>query len=457
MRFRVVGGPTDEAGATESRSAEAAWPLDWTSARHNAASTPAPFQALTRIPPSPLAHDLTDIAVAVYLADIAAQRGTREAWVREIAIDIPVRDPDFWDRGSDDLRHLLYVLTRDNFSFRFRQQASSPSADTVPGGEDGAPAGGAPGVDCVCLLSGGLDSFAGAAMLLHTGRRPLLVSHRSGNPTAEAAQRRVVAALERLAPGQSQWVGVRVAPAGNGARALPFPPPDRRESSRRARSFLFMALGAAAAQVTGVSEVYLCENGTLTAALPLTPARTGSLSTRSTHPLAVKQFTELAVRAGLGCVIVNPFVHQTKGEVVGEFLRPLVPPARILQSESCWAAGRQNRPCGGCIPCLLRRLALLAAGVGDEACMVDVLAAPERYRGSESYSNLVDLLTQAAAFLERSDVELVREYPQLLDLSAAGLEIGDTLRTLRRQAGEVQAVLEAHFPAAAALLETAVR
>ena len=420
--------------------------LDWASDRRNALRDMVSIESMAATSLPPLIADLLDIGAAVYLTDIASPRGALEEWVRTIEIEIPVRDPAFWTAAAPDLIHLLYILTHDNITLTFRAR-QEPAAPPVGG------PGAHPDVDCVCLLSGGLDSFAGAVMLAHTGRRPLLVSHQSGNPTAESAQRQAVAALERLAPGRATWLGARVAPFHPGPTALPFPPPEAREPSRRARSFLFMVLGAAAAHAVGASEAYLCENGVLTAALPLTPARSGSLSTRSTHPAAIRLFSEITARAGLSCEIVNPFVHQTKGEVIRTFLKPLVPPADILQTVSCWSAGRQNRQCGGCVPCLLRRIGLLSAGLPDEACMTDVLTTPEQHRGTDAYGNLVDMLTQAATFLGRTDFDLLIEYPQLLDLEVSGVSVEDTLRTLKRHAAEVFSVVGEHFPATARLLK----
>jgi 7-cyano-7-deazaguanine synthase in queuosine biosynthesis len=419
------------------------WELDWTSPRRNATCDLTGLRSPGAVGRGDILADLLDLACALYLADIATPRGRAEEWVRTISLDIPLRDPQFWASTQDTLLHLLYTLTRDNWRLRFHQRIPS---------EEPAPTAHVPDVDCVCLLSGGLDSMAGAAMLLHTGRRPLLVSHSSGNPTVGTAQRQTVAALERLAPGRLQTVMARVEPHLSGRQALPYPPPEMRENSRRVRSLLFLALGVMAAHAAEVSEVYLCENGILTAALPLTPARSGSLSTRSTHPLALQLLGEILELADCDCNILNPFVHQTKGEAVRTFLKPPFSPSENLQTVSCWAAGRQNRQCGGCIPCLLRRIALLASGLPDEAYMMDVLGSPEQYRGTDAYGNLVDLLTQTAEMFARTDFELLVEHPQLLDLESSGLSVMDTVKTLRRHAAEVQHVVLSHFPASAALL-----
>ena len=442
VQFAVVNGMPQ--GAVPAQSGDDAWHLDWDSDRRNAARDLSSLCAISRVPCPPVLEDLLDIATAVYLADIASPRGTLQEWVRDIQISVPVRDLEFWLNAHGDLTYLLYTLTRDNISIQFHQhEHTEPSLPPPP-----TPV---PDVDCVCLLSGGLDSFAGAAMLLHTGRTPLLLSHQSGNPATEAAQRQVVASLERLAPGQATWVGLRIAPSRATSHTLPFPPPASRENSRRARSILFMAMAATAAHAVGVPEAYMCENGILTAALPLTPARTGSLSTRSTHPVAIKLFADILSAADLACDILNPFTHQTKAEIIRTFLKPLIPPAEIAQTLSCWAAGRHHRQCGGCIPCILRRISLLAAGLADEAYMIDVLATPQEHRGTDAYGNLVDLITQAATLLGRTDLDILLEFPQLLDLEVADVSVQDTLRALKRHAAEVYRILREYFPASAAL------
>jgi 7-cyano-7-deazaguanine synthase in queuosine biosynthesis len=427
---------------------EEQWNLDWTSDKRNATRDLTSLRAMCLSPWPPLVEDMLDVATGLYLADVACLRGVREEWTRTIEIDIPVRDPEFWQSASADLQHLLYTLTRDNIALKFRRLEHNDGDEASPGDRDAD-------VDCVCLLSGGLDSFAGAAMLLNAGRRPLLVTHQSGNATLEAAQRHVVDSLERLAPGQATWVASRLAPY-RGPQMLPYPPPEARETSRRTRSLLFLVLGAAAAQAVGVSEVYLCENGVLTAALPLTPARSGSLTTRSTHPMVLRLFSDLLTAADLNLEITNPFVYQTKGEIIRRFLKPLLPPADILKSVSCWSAGRQTRQCGGCVPCILRRIALLSAGMSDDAYMIDVLATPAQYRGTDAYGNLLDLVTQASALLSHTDLELLLHFPQLLDIDAAGLSVEDAIRTLKRHAAEVHDVVRSHFPACASLLEDAV-
>ena len=443
LRYVVSHGTGECAGPAAPGRDNGPRVLDWTSERKNAICDVRRLRAPAGDRWTPQVEDLLSVATAVYLADIASPRGELEDWVRQVHITVPVHDPERWTEQVPLLAHLLYTLTRDSIALEFTRR----SLPLRPG-----PAARACDTDCVCLLSGGLDSFSGAVMAVSTGRRPLLLSHLSGNPTTEVAQRDVAAAVERLTPGAATWLPVRVAPHGASREGSDFPPPDLREPSRRARSFLFVALGAIAAAAIDASEVLLCENGFLSVALPLTPARSGGLSTRSTHPLFLALCNELLPRIGVEAQVVNPLIHQTKGEVLRTCLRSVIEPATVMRSVSCWAAGRQNRQCGGCVPCILRRVAMLAAGYPDEAYMIDLLAEPGRYRGTEAYRNLVDFLAQAGDFADMTDVELLRNYPQLLDLETATVNVSDAVGMLRRHAAEVLAVLQSHFPASADLL-----
>ncbi|MCX7599205.1 MAG: hypothetical protein N2512_10140 [Armatimonadetes bacterium] len=441
-RIVVVEGLSDDVGRELAQQANLC--LDWRSPSRNVNFDTRPLWQQTG-PPSPEVADLLDLAAAVYLADLAVLRGRNERFVRDLELHVPVRRLDLWRSLADDLVRLVWHLTGDNLSLHLWPRPPGERPPKVAGPSN------PPGRDCVCLLSGGLDSLAGAVMLLRTGRRPFFVSHRSGNPTVLRTQKQVVTALRRLQPDLSH-IFVVLAPRV-AASALPFPPPDQREPSRRSRSLLFMTLGVAAAAALGVTEVYLPENGVLTVALPLTPSRIGGLSTRSTHPTVINLFNHICRTAGLNTYVLNPFVYRTKTELIADLLRPVLRPEEILGTVSCWMTGRRHRQCGGCIPCLLRRVSLLAAGLPDEAYEIDLLARPEEFRGTDAFSNLVDFLSYVAQLNARSEAELILHSPALLDLQAEGVSLPDVVAMLKRFAAEVTQVVRSRFPAAVRLLE----
>jgi 7-cyano-7-deazaguanine synthase in queuosine biosynthesis len=420
--------------------------LDWQSERANSRRDLNRLLALLPAAPSPLAVDLAEIASAVYLSDLALQRGRNEEWVRHWELEIPVREADFWRSQSQALSHLLYVLTRDEVAFEFVPLAG-PVAELPARGSEGWQA------DCVSLLSGGIDSLAGAVLQLQTHRQPLFVAHQSGNPTIRRAQQAVSEMLTALAPGQWRLGTVLLHGGGGGREAWPFPPPAEREPSQRSRSLLFMSLAVLAASGQGVDDIFVAENGILTVALPLSGARIGGHSTRSTHPRVLNLVNDLIHSAGLSCRLSNPFVYQTKAELISHILRPSLSPFDIQRTVSCWAAGRQSRQCGACVACLIRRFAMLAAGLPDEAYQADLLGHPSDYVGTEGYGNLMDLLGLCNDFMHSSDLELLQRLPELLEMQSSTGGLADTLAMYRRFATEVQQVVRDHFPVLQPLLE----
>lgn len=442
MAFRVVAAGA--AAASLPAQAEADLCLCWEGPGRNASRNLTHLLETLPHPLPPLAQDLLDVATTVYLADVAAVRGRNEHWIRDLHLTIPVREPRFWEEVTDHLTHLLYVLTRDRVQFAFTAREN--------GGEDPV-TGTAPfAADCVSLLSGGVDSLAGAVMLLKTGRQPLFVGHNSGNPTIRKTQAAVRGCLQGVPAAGMRFAEVGLHGGANGRPEHLFPPAQQREPSQRSRSFLFMSLAVAAAVGQGAAEAFIFENGILTMALPLSEGRVGGMSTRSTHPKTVALMNQLCQRAQFSCQLLNPLVYQTKAEIIRDVLRPSLSPFDIQRTVSCWATGRSSRQCGGCIACLIRRFAMLAAGLPDEAYEIDLLGRPTDYVGTDGYANLMDLLGQALRFAEDDDRKLLFACPELLDLPGVGISVPETIGMYRRHAQQVLGVVDEHFPAVAALL-----
>jgi hypothetical protein len=412
--------------------------------------------------------DLLEVAATVYAADIAFRRAENEAWVRWTRFLIPVREVGLWQSIEPELAAALYVLSHDSLSFEFCERAQPD--DEVPTTE----AGRLLGADCVSLLSGGIDSFAGAAMLLATGRRPLFVAHRPQNPMVVASQEHVCRSLTEAFGKPMRFAGVGCGPVPHprplsvpergegephprplsrgerGERRYEYPAPEERETSQRTRSFLYMVLGAIACHAAGVDELLCPENGVLAVNLPLTEARIGGYSTAGTRPQTLAGFQRLFAALDVPVRIENPFLYQTKGQLIRDVLRPYFAPEAIQSTVSCWMAGRLSRPCGACIPCLVRAVAMRTAGLPSEAHAVDPFSTgAEVGPESAARANLVDLLTLVSRLQRLSDRDLLRVYPMLLELAAAA-SVPAVIRMLRRFAEEVSEALgEPEFVAGA--------
>lgn len=118
-------------------------------------------------------------------------------------------------------------------------------------------------------------------------------------------------------------------------------------------------------------DVIVPENGSVSLNYPLSASRRSSCSTRTTHPIFLKQLNDIIATLGFYSRIENPYVKMTKGEMVRdcsdkEYLLQIV-----SESNSCgkkskkqfFTDNREATHCGHCMPCMYRRAAM--TGVDD--------------------------------------------------------------------------------------------
>lgn len=297
------------------------------------------------------AVDLLRLAAAVYCADRVATRP--DTWTRQIALTFPVRDMPRWSTTSGDLAEALGFLSGDEWHLSPVASTDEPTELAIE-----TP------VDAVCLFSGGLDSLTGAIDLLAQAKTVCLVSHYEGGQ-APRAQQRLYALLKNKYGNDrvtSRRLFLRPAPADLGQSR---PLPDARESSTRSRSMLFLATGLAVAAGYGPNvPLFIPENGFIGINVPLTASRSGSFSTRTTHPHFIRAFEDCLSKLGITNAIVNPFRLMTKGEILAnskdlETLRSLAEASvSCAHPEAPRYAKRQQGNCGYCFPCLIRRAAM---------------------------------------------------------------------------------------------------
>lgn len=312
------------------------------------------------------ALDLFLFGAAIYCADKTAQRSTAtDVWTRKLSIALPVDDVTAWKAANWNTT--LDFLTGDHWSIDPYRETRSPADGirTVP--TEVTPVG---EVDAVSLFSGGLDSLTGVIDLLEAqpDRRLCLLSHNEADQ-ASTAQHTLIAALRdhygnnRL---EVRSLFLRPAPVSK-AQARPLP--HDRETTTRARSTLFLTAAMALAASVGPNvPVYIPENGFIGINVPLTRARSGSYSTRTTHPHFIDLLQTAAQRVGVSNPILNPFRLRTKGEILAESLNPdllrRLAPASVSCShpEAARYVGRPQGNCGYCFPCLIRRASMAHVG-----------------------------------------------------------------------------------------------
>ena len=308
--------------------------------------------------PSEMGIDILVLAAHVHAADTRISRTSesQDGWTREIRLVVPVAEPDRWAGVAPIFIRMLNFLTGDLWSIDFRARPLSFASITPP-----RPARLiAPTFDDLSLFSGGLDSLIGAIDALEAGRTPLLLSHAGDSATSEA-QTSIFNALKMHYSGRPferlrLWMTF---PNG-------FISGSGGESTTRGRSFLFFALGCfAGSGLDGPSVLKVPENGLIAVNVPLDLLRLGALSTRTTHPYYIARWNDALQSLGLNIQIENPYWDKTKGEMVAtcansSLLRRLVPASLSCASPS---KGRWQRHgtqhCGYCLPCLIRRAALM--------------------------------------------------------------------------------------------------
>jgi 7-cyano-7-deazaguanine synthase in queuosine biosynthesis len=317
--------------------------------------------------PTRAAADLMLLSFGAYVTDrISARSATADAWTRDLHLQFPVETAVGWPVAV--AQEALRFLTGDRWTLTARQQ-STPVLEAVADQDRGRVV-----ADGVCLFSGGLDSLCGVIDLLETdpGLRLCLLSHYEGGQTPTAQTR----LLRRLSARYGRRVTslrlfLRPAPAHPAqARVLP----ESRETTTRSRSAMFLSTALAIASSLGPDvPVYLPENGYIGLNAPLTRARAGSLSTRTTHPYFLTLFTGLKNEAGVTNPLINPYRLMTKGEMLTtnpnqDLLRELAPASiSCSHPEAARYDGRAQGNCGYCFPCLIRRASMAKAGWDQSA------------------------------------------------------------------------------------------
>jgi 7-cyano-7-deazaguanine synthase in queuosine biosynthesis len=359
---------------------------------------------LKALAPSPVAMDLFRLAAAIFCADKIVSRGeTADFWTREIGIAVPVSDPTLWDGAKELLGEALSFLSGDRWHLTF-------GADTVEAPEVEA-------IDsefsAVSLFSGGLDSLAGVIELLELGERLTVVGHHDASLTDNKQVELFRALREHFGADRIARRSLLLRPAApNALQARPLTP-GKGENSTRSRSFLFIAAGVVVADALGSTvPLFIPENGFIGVNVPLTPARAGSLSTRTTHPLFIHLMKRVLGHLGLDHAIENPYRLQTKGEVLAaspapELLSSLAP--RTISCSHPEAPRWRKRPqgnCGYCYPCLIRRAAMhrVEQDRSDDYAWDALLDSELLGRGSKSGGSLRALAQSLARRESPSDV-----------------------------------------------------
>lgn len=300
---------------------------------------------------SSVARDLVRVVGAAFLADSRFSK-PEVSLHRDISLFAHVENPTTWTpKIRTAVADLLHWLTGDSWSIEVSQSAASPISapqSTLR-------------IDRVQLLSGGLDSLCGAVVGLRDGTPVAFLGMRDSNNAVRHAQDTIAPALGSDATYFREELFL--------ARSV-----IRKNHGPRSRSLFYMALGVLVGEGFGASEVWVPENGFTSINPPLSAARGGTLTTRSTHPHTFELVNSLVKSLGLRVVVSNPFAALTKGELVALAGNDLVSQrwlSATRDSYSCGVGntqlhgGNPNHNCGLCVACIVRRGSFIGGKVKD--------------------------------------------------------------------------------------------
>ncbi len=312
---------------------------------------------------SNLAIDLLYISVFVFVMDRKVLRKQQpDNWTRNFELNVPVSDIVFWNNQKLLLNEMISFLSGDNWNFSFREKELLDEKDYYDSKKYKKTE--VKIYDSVCMLSGGLDSYIGAIDLLEEKtKKVLFVSHYGGGKGTKEYQDLAFESLKNeYALEKADYMQFYVT-CKNGV-----------EDTTRTRSLMFFAHAIALASGFNTdTSLFIPENGFISLNIPLSGARFGSSSTRTTHPYYMKMLKTLIENMKLRISIINPYQLKTKGEMILECKNKSLLKTNYTDTMSCSHpdVGRYDKEsepmhCGSCIPCIIRRAAIYKGFGVDE-------------------------------------------------------------------------------------------
>lgn len=389
---------------------------------------PVVYQDLQQYQPnfSPLLLDLMHAAMAAYTADVRVPRNRAyDQWTREIHLHLSVSDVAAWQAASQTLTRLLAFLTGDHWRVSVHPMTGPyvPPLKEIKVPKQVQP-------QSIALFSGGLDSFIGALDLLAAEPDAVLCGHYARGGGTSASQHDAINALHAHLGVEIPYVRYSVAPKGGGNRAS--------EITTRGRSIIFLATGACTALALGATRLVVPENGFISINVPLTPARLGSFSTKTTHPHLIALFQQLLDDLHLDLDISVPYRTKTKRELLQDCVDQAGVNTALAHTVSCAHPGASRYQtkeavlhCGYCFPCLIRRA---AKPVGDPTkYWINRTADMTEKKGAD--------LKAVEAMLARNAQKPVDKYDILKPGPVAWDQVAPLVTMYGRGLGELQELL----------------
>lgn len=367
-----------------------------------------------------LSKDLLEIGTIVYMADQMVKRAGHLG--RHLDILMPVRHVNIWEKNRHKLAQAVSFLGRDRVNFHFikHTEDAQPLKFIKPDGDENR---------CVCLLSGGLDSTAGAVRATKEGKKPIFVSHYA-NCYLTYLQKQLVAVLKPTQNNPLTHISIFIGKSR--AKKVPYRLPTAPASPmiQFLRSFLYLSTASVVALESGCRKIYVFENGPIALNPMFSEAR---VNTRTAHPRFLELFQALVNSVFESEIrIENPFLYKSKGEVVDHLPGP-ESDGLVGKTTSCWnwfnvplrAKSMRDRKFpvrhdGDCLPCVIRRAATEYANLEDVKYLIDVFTEFPELKVDKKIL-IADYMRFCVNINSMSDAELLLACPDF-SVCAKGIE-----------------------------------
>ncbi|MDE2480807.1 MAG: hypothetical protein KGN02_01285 [bacterium] len=380
-------------------------------ARINASSL-HPFSSRAN---QPWLFDFVDLMASYYALDRFALRGA-DRWARHFIIKYPVRQhrAEAWHYAAPILRDLLLRITGDVVEIvavPWEGTADRISHPVLPLNQEGSSVG---------LFSDGLDSLCGLDVAIADKRDIVWASITTGHKG-----KRIRETLDRSAvPAERRYSMSLMLGKGQ----------NDKEHTQRSRTAVAIAMGMTLAYALDGAAVECYENGHGILNLPIPDLQYGSMSSQALNPSALPLWDTLT-RILFGQTIELRFPNRFRTK--GEMMRILSPTGRALiaATSSCDSERRLpggEQQCGSCGSCVIRKISMRVAGIGD----------PTRYANVPPLVNVPRLLDYHATLLQHS---LTSKDPwaslNLLHHELAGVDRSDDERLRRSTSSQTPQAL----------------
>lgn len=299
-----------------------------------------------------VAFSLLYLSAIAYAIDRSVERHIHsiDGWSREFEVDINIPEYQMFQPLEGKINAMLSFLTGDYWTCHFMGPANVrygkyKNTDYFNG------------ITKVSLFSGGMDSLIGAIdyMTDNPDGKLFLASHYDSNMSARPEQDNLKELFAQKFSNRFCFIpAVKVDPGLS------------LENSCRSRSLMFISIALIIASYSNCN-VIVPENGSVSLNYPLSASRRSSCSTRTTHPVFLKQLSDIITTLGFSSKIENPYVKMTKGEMVQECSDKKYLLQVVSESNSCGKKSKKQffydngaaTHCGHCMPCMYRRAALI--------------------------------------------------------------------------------------------------